>query len=198
MGPISFVRNHRKQFQNNRNCHRIYRKIQRTLSFFVLSPIVYKPIPERNRSARVNTLGCHLLQSCPDTDCRLFGLSRCLPEAYVIHELVRMGFNLLLSLVDAPYFNPMLRKPFKNKRRFVFNTTETVEHKNEKHIIFPFECGILEFLYRVTLGCRNLETRDTLFLFFDDDRPPLPFGKLAAGNPLHRNIVFHKIDLLFC
>ena len=109
-----------------------------------------------------------------------------------------MGFDLLLPLVNAPYFNPMLRKPFKNKRRFVFDTTEAVEHKNEKHIEFPFEGGILEFLYRVTLGGGNLEARDTFFLFFDNNRPPLPFGKLAAGNPLHRNIVFHKIDLLFC
>ncbi|MPN42211.1 hypothetical protein SDC9_189767 [bioreactor metagenome] len=56
---------------------------------------------------------------CPDRG--LFALPGSLPEADVIHQLVNVLLDLLLTLGDAPDLDAMLDEPLQNEGRFVVN-----------------------------------------------------------------------------
>ena len=107
-----------------------------------------------------------------------------------------MLIKLLLSFIDAPDLNAVVGKPFQNKRRFVFDSSETVEHENKQNIKLFIQCRFFQLLNGVPLFSRYFEAGDTLLLLFDQDSPSHSGGEVVAGNPLHRNVVFDHIDLL--
>ena len=80
-----------------------------------------------------------------------------------------------------------------DKEYFIRYVSEYEYQKNIK----PFVHGIIaKFLNCIPIFCCHLETRYAFLAQFFDDRPPLFFGKLAAFNTLHGNVIV--IDLSFC
>ncbi len=107
-----------------------------------------------------------------------------------------MLIKFLLSFIDAPDLNAVVGKPFQNKRRFVFDSSEAVEHENKQNIKLFIQRRFFQFLNGVPLFGGYLEAGDTFLLFFSQDSPSHSGGEVVAGNPLHRNVVFDHIDLL--
>ena len=104
---------------------------------------------------------------------------------------------ILLAFVDTPHLYVVLGKPFKDERGFVFNTPETVKHKDKKDVKFFAYSRLFQDLYRVTFVCGHLIAGNAFFFFFNGNHPTHLFRKFVAGDLLHRNVVFHLVNLLF-
>ena len=98
-----------------------------------------------------------LFQPCPGTDRGFQTFAGCLPVADVVHQLVHMGVEPLLSLVHAPDLDALLREPLYDKGRFIITATETVKHEHQQNVKLAFHRSLLNFLEFVTLFGRFFE-----------------------------------------
>ena len=196
MTSVSFLGNHPEDLTHNLRFLRADGKITHDLPFLVLSALIHKHISVWQTAACIDPLRHHLVHTGLDTDGGLFGFARRLPETDVVHQLVHMLIKFLLPFIDAPNLNAVVGKPFQNKRRFVFDSSETVKHENEQNIKLFIQRRFFQFLNGVPLFGGYLEAGDPLLLLFNQDSPSHSGGEIVAGNPLHRNVVFDHIDLL--
>ena len=100
----------------------------------------------------------------------------------------------LLSLVHAPDFDALLRKPLHDKGRFIITATETVKHEHQQDVKLALHCGLLDFLEFVTLFGRFFEAGNAFFGKFLDDLPALTFCKVAAGFFLHGDVILFDLS----
>jgi len=121
--------------------YRVNFKSQKFLSPLIDHTAFYKPISERSTSACVNSIFNKLMEASFYTHWCFLTFAVCLPEAYVIHQLVNMAVHSLFTLVDAPHFYAVLNEPLDNERGFVINSSYSVKHKYKKYVkLFIFRC----------------------------------------------------------
>ena len=79
----------------------------------------YKIIAVRNRAAAPEPFLDHLAVLCPHTDGGLFTLAGSLPKPDVVHQLVNVGVEALLTFPGAPNLDALLNKPLYYEWSFI-------------------------------------------------------------------------------
>ena len=171
-------------------------EITNRLILLVYSPEVLQTVSVWNKAAAKVTFVNHLLLPCFDTERGFLALAAGLPIPYVIGQLIYMSFELLLTLIDTPYFDIMLDEPFDDEGRFVIASSQSVKHKHEQDIKTLKECLFFEFLYSISIIRAYLVSGNTPLVKLANDHPAVSFGILTACNSLQRNIIM--IDLSDC
>ena len=131
-----------------------------------------------------------LADTCPDPLGGFCTLASSLPVADIVGELVNMVVKTLLPFTDAPDSNAVPCQPFHNKRRLIVPPSDPVKHIDQKDIKFSGEGSLPDLQNGVPLLHGQLIARNPFFGKFLFDLPTSLLGKCAAGNALHRDIVF--------
>ena len=85
-----------------------------------------------------------------------------LPVTDVVHQLVHMGIEPLLSFHRAPDFNASLGKPFNHKRRLIVAASKTVKHEHKQDVkLTRYRIG-LNFLNSIPIFGGHLVAGDAL------------------------------------
>ena len=172
----------------------INHKVADLLVFLVYPAKADTLVAKSHGAARVVTFPGELFQPCPGTDGGFQALTGCLPVADVVHQLVHMGVEPLLSLVHAPDLNALLREPLHDKGRFIVTATKTVKHEHQQNVKLAFHCGLLYLLEFITVFGRFFEARNAFFGKFLDDLPALTFCKVATGFFLHGDVILFDLS----
>ena len=174
---------------------RLYNKIPHILIFLVHPACFLQPVAKRCAPAGVKPLLSQLFQPGLDAQGSFNALSRSLPIADVIQQLIHVIVKPLLALHGAPYFNILLDKPFHHKGRFIVLAAQPVEHKHQQNIKFALQGHLLYLLNRVPVPGGDLKPGNAFFRKFLGN---LPAGVLPAKSParllLHGNIVFVNLS----
>ena len=108
---------------------RIYYKVIYLLSPLIQTSPLFQLIPEWDTAASITSFRCKLLHSCFYSHGSLFRFSRCLPESDIVHELVHMALESLLSFLNTPYPYSMLYKPFNYEWCLIIYSSDPVKHE---------------------------------------------------------------------
>ena len=105
-----------------------------------------------------------------------------------------MVVKALLPFTYAPDSNTVPRQPFHYKRRLIVPPPDPVKHIHQQNVKFPGE-GIFPNLQNgIPLLHGQLVAGNTFFSKLLDDLPTSFLGKCAAGDALHRDIVFLSLS----
>ena len=105
-----------------------------------------------------------------------------------------MIIHLLLPFHCAPHFDSVADEPLHHEGRLIISPSQTVEHEHQQDVKLPFLGVLADLLNGVAVSGSHLETRDTFFRKFFDDRPSLTFRKFTAVLFLHRDIIFFYLS----
>ena len=105
-----------------------------------------------------------------------------------------MIIHLLLPFHCAPHFDSVADEPLYYEGCLIVPPPQAVEHEHQQDVKLPFLSVLADLLNRVTVSGSHLETRDTFFRKFFDDRPSLAFRKFTAVLFLHRDIIFFYLS----
>ena len=101
-----------------------------------------------------------------------------------------MVVEALFALLRAPYPDSVFDEPFDDERRFVGDTTDTVEHKNKQNIELALAGKLFYRLYPVAVLGADLVTGNAVLLFLEYDVPAHLLGEAVTRFSLHRDIRF--------
>ena len=111
----------------------------------VHAPALFKAVAERHGAAGVETRFRHLTEAGLDTDGGLDALAGGLPVADVVHQLVDVIVEPLLTLGGAPDLDAVADEPLHNEGRLVVAASEAVKHENQQDVEFPIH-GVALYL----------------------------------------------------
>lgn len=151
----------------------------------VETPAFHKVIAVWSKAAFETAALNELAQCGFGTDRSLFAFTVSLPKADVVGELVRVAIEALLSLLGAPYLDPVLYEPFHHKGRFVSDTPDAVKHEHQQNIKLFLLCQFLGDLQLVPVFSPYLVAGNTFLLFLMDNHPAHLFAKGMTGFSLH-------------
>ena len=157
---------------------------------FVDTPAFHKVVTIRRAAALEVPFFHKLPQTGTGTDRSFFAFTVCLPEADIVQQFVSVVVESLLTLLGTPHPDAISHKPFYNKRRFICDASDSIEHEHQQNVKLAFSGIILDDLQLVTGFCTDFVARHALFLFLMDDDPALRFGKFVTRLALHRKICF--------
>lgn len=104
-----------------------------------------KVVAERHGAAGVETRFRHLTEAGLDTDGGLDALAGGLPVANVVHQLVNVSVEPLLTLSGAPDLDAVADESLHNEGRLVVAASEAVKHENEQDVEFAIH-GVALYL----------------------------------------------------
>ena len=161
---------------------------------FIEAPLLFQAVSIGNDPAAEPPLLHNLRQTGLCSGGGFEALAGCLPVADVVHQLVHMGVKPLLSFVHAPDLDALLGEPLHNKGRFIITAAEAGKHEHQQDVKLPFLGVLADLLNGIAVSGSHLETGDTLFRKFFDDRPSLALRKFTAVLFLHRDIIFFYLS----
>ena len=151
--------------------------------------MLHQLIAKGGASSTETPLLYDLGQPCFGSDRGLEALPRRLPIADVVHQLVHMVVEPLLSLLGTPHLDAVLDEPLHHKRRLILLAAQPVEHEHQQDIEFVLRRVPLDLLDSVTVFRGNLKTGNPLLRKLPGNAPALLSGKLPAPLLLHRDVV---------
>ena len=110
-----------------------------------------------------------------------------------------MIVEALFTFLRAPNLYSVLDEPFDDKRRFVRDTTDAVEHKDEQNIELAFAGKFFYRLNLISVFRSDFMAGNAVLLLLVNDLPSHLLGEFTARLALHRDIRFViivVIDLL--
>ena len=165
----------------------------------VEAPAFDEFVPDRSGAAFIVSFLHHLTETRFCTDRGFLAFAVGLPEADIVEQLIDVIVKTLFAFLRAPDLYSVLDEPFHNERRFVRDTTDTVEHENEQNIELAFPGKFFYCLDLVAVLGAYFVTGNAVFLFLVYDIPAHLLGKSVTRLSLHRDIRFViivVIDLL--
>ena len=117
----------------------------------VHAPALFKVVAERHGTAGVETRFRHLTEAGLNTYGGLDALAGGLPVAYVVHQLVDVIVEPLLTLGGAPNLDTVADEPFHNEWSLVVAASKAVKHENQQDVKFPVNGVVLYLLDGVTI-----------------------------------------------
>ena len=150
----------------------------------------HKVITIRRTAALEVSFFHKLPQAGTGTDRSFFAFTVCLPEADIVQQFVSVVVESLLTLLGTPHPDAVSHKPFYNKRRFICDASDSIEHEHQQNVKLAFSGIILDDLQLVTGGSPDFVARYAFFLFLMDDDPALRFSELMASLSLHGQVSF--------
>lgn len=152
--------------------------------------LLFNAVSERNRAAGVVALLSQLFQPGLGADGGFQTFAGCLPIADVIHQLVHMGVEPLLTFPRTPHLNAVFHEPFHHKGRLIVPAAKTVKHEHQQDVKSASEGVLLDALDGVPVFGGDLIPGDALLKVFFYDFPAHVVRKFTAFLLLHGNVVF--------
>ena len=149
---------------------------------------LYKVVPIRGHAALKAAVLDDLAEGGFCADRGLFAFSVCLPESYVVGELVGMVVKPLLTLLGTPDTDAVLDEPLHHKGSFIRDAPDAVKHEHQQNIKLALLGVFFDNLELVTVFRPYLVTGHAVLLLLVNDCPALFLRKAVAGFPLHGNI----------
>ena len=173
----------------------VYRQIKDFFVPLIGTASLIQAIAIRNRAACIKAALCKLLQPGLGAYRSLDTLTRRLPVAYVVQQLIYMIVKPLLSLCCTPNFNSISHKPLNNERSFIILAAQAVKHIDQKNIKLSLYRVTLKLLDGVSFFCRFLKAGNAFLVHFLFKFPIRVFcNKSPAKLSLHRDVVFLNLS----
>ena len=161
---------------------------------FIEAPLLFQAVSIGNDPAAEPPLLHDLRQTCLCSGGGFEALTGSLPVTDIVQQFVDMIIHLLLPFHCAPHFDSVADEPLHHEGRLIISPSQAVEHEHQQDVKLPFLGILTDLLNRVAVSSSHLETRDTFFRKFFDDRPSLALRKFTAVLFLHRDIIFFYLS----
>ncbi len=135
-----------KEFPNPCSFFLVDDQIHNWLIPLVPSALVYQLITIAHKTTCIVTAGYDLADPIAGSYGCFLRLPCRLPKADVVHQLIAMCLDFLLTFVGTPHFDAMLDEPFQHKGCFAFDSSETVKHIDQQNVKFAVGGFFLQLL----------------------------------------------------